>query len=194
MIDFSDLHVSLPVWIVSQVFMLFALVTIVISMQLKNKRRLLLAVGLVYIFYAINLALIQNWIVFVTIVVALVRNLIFAYYERRAEKGKQISNTTGWVTVFVFMLAIIIPTIFLWSWWFDWLLAAGSIPILIGAYVKGIHLFKTAIILKAILNIISFVFYLNLVGIIYETVVITSIIAFYIRLLVTKKVVPQEAE
>jgi len=187
MFDFSDLPVSLTLWIVSQVFMFFALVTIVISLQVKNKRNLLFLIGVCYVFFSLNLIFLQDWIVLITILVALCRNFVFAFFEHCAEKGKPLPKWVGQASVVFFIVALIVPTIFLWTWWFDWILIAGSIPIIIGAYFKGTHLLRVAIMVKAALNIINFVIFVNIIGIIFESFVIGSSIVFYIRLLVSKK-------
>jgi len=166
--------------------MSISLVFIVLSMQTCDKLKLLKLQSVASFFYCINLALIQNWIVFITLVVALLRNLVFAYLEHRERQGKGVSKHVGWGIVALFIPVLIVPTIFLWSWWLDWVLVLTSIPVLIGAYIKGTHLMRIGIIFKASFNIVSFIFFFNIVAIVVESIVLTSIFVFYIRFFIGK--------
>jgi len=118
--------------------------------------------------------------------VALVRNIVFAYLEYRNEQGKSVPSVVGWSIVMLFVPLLIVPTIFLWEWWFDWVLVLTSIPLLIGAYVKGTHFLRTGIIMKASLNIVNAVFFFNIVAIVAESIVVTSIFIFYGRFFIAK--------
>ena len=176
-----ELTVSLPLWIVSQVFAFIALAIIVFGMQVKRKRNTMICLALGCSMIAVSVAFLMNWVVFAIMTVAVLRNTQVAIFEHLRDKGKQINKNVEYGFLALFVVAYVVPIIFTWVWWVDWALLSVSLVILLAGTLKGIHLLRIASICYDGLMIVNHTVFFNVIGIITSSIVIGSILVFYVR-------------
>lgn len=182
-----ELTVPLPLWIASQVFGFICVALAMWSFQTKRKANTVLLIGIANIFSAVSLALLANWVVFSLISVAIVRSFTFYFIELRIEKGKPINRQITLIFTLLFMVASIIPVIFTWTWWFDWVLLVCSLFIIYGSWAKGIHLIRIACFSYDALSIVNHIMFFNIIGLVQSILLTGSVIVFYVRYFIKKR-------
>jgi len=175
------LTVSLPLWIASQVFGFICVALAMYARQLKRKANTVLVIGIANAFSAISLALLGNWVVFSLICVAIVRSMTFYFTELRIEQGKEIKKQITFIFMLVFMIASIIPVVFLWVWWFDWIILCGSLFVIFGNWAKGIHKIRIACATYDTLVVVNYIKFFNIIGIVQSALLVGAVVVFYIR-------------
>jgi len=195
MIDFFrsiEFHFHDPLWIVSQVFAFFALVTMFWSFQITNKIKMMVLLGLGTMFLAISAYFLSNYTLMVLFGLAAVRNYVFSYLDWRTSKGNIVPK---WVTYFfggVFVVSTVVSTVVLVhvlrvptaGVWLEWLICVTLIGLVIGNVLEGTNLMRISFVVNRIFNIINHAYFNNVIAVIIAMLTISSNIIFYIRQLV----------
>jgi len=178
--DFMNLipeGISLNIWILSQVFTLFALISIVIALTAKKKSKTLLFTIIFNAFSTVGSIFLQNWILAGIVGVATFRDIVFLLRETYAPDNKLLS-------LFTLILFLAISFTVSWltnNWWFDFLLMAAALFIIYGSWAKGVHLIRISRIVFCVLAIVNRAMRFDVIGIVIEVVCIVAIIYFYIK-------------
>ena len=187
-------------WWVSQIFALIALISFIWGWQIKNKVRMMVLIGIASTALVVSAAFLGNFSLAVLFGLAAIRNFVFAYLDWRIAKGKP---TAKWLTYFfagVFavstvtasMLFIFVPTLRQFvafngtAWWLELLIMVTLLGLILGNILKGTNLMRVSFMLNRVFNIISHVYFLNLIGVIIASMSIGSNIVYYSRMLVRR--------
>ena len=176
-----ELTASLELWIISQIFGLACLIFVVIGFNIKRKSKTMLFLSFANLSLVIALSLLGNWVVVSIMSVAFVRNFAFYFIEKRNEAGNPVGNKVTFTLTLLAMVAVTVLTLLLWDWWLDLLLLASTLFINLAKWMKGIHLFRIACFIYDSLVIVNFVIFFNIIGIVTQIIILSSIILFYIR-------------
>jgi len=168
-----------PDWITSQIIGFIAVLVGMYSLLVKRKTDTLMFGGFTSLFIALSVALLLNWVVFFISILAAVRNFLFAWFEYRKEKGREVKPQITFAAMLVFIVATIVAIAFTWEWWFDWILLVVTILIIYGSWAKGIHKIRIALITFDTLMIINFIIYFSILGIIMSAIFLSAGVAFY---------------
>jgi len=184
----SGLHVTLWVWILSQVIGVVVIVVTFISYQQRRKsKQLQISVGYHLLDMVANLMLL-NFAKAGMSVVASVKNFFFASVNKDgAKESKQSSRVLTFVVFSAINTAIMV---LIWAFisyhWFDWFLLVGVLGINYAKAAKGIHKLKIGILIFAIIEIINLIMFLNIIGIVAKLIAMMSIVIFYVRFFKSK--------
>ena len=196
-----DIPVSLPLWIVSQVFGAVALVAVIIAFQKKKRVSTLLLIAFANGISAVMHGFLTNWAMAGFTLAVTTRALIYAWMESRRQgteaheeavaSGKRYKVMRNWkvlpvwfeYTVLVAMLLLNLVALVITDkiHWFDYVLLGGMFFATYGGWAKGVHWIRLANIVMSSLIIINAVMFANLLSIITESFVIAAILLFYVR-------------
>lgn len=190
--DIVNIHVHNPIWIISQVFAFFALITMFWSFQIKDKLKMMLLLGLGTTFLAISAAFLGNWTLTVLFGVASVRNYVFCYFEWRGLKERPVRRLWWWFWAAVFIGATVVSTIVLVyimevdtvGAWLEWLITFTLAGLVIGNVITGTHLMRISFVANRAFNIINHWYFSNIIAVFIACMTISSNIIFYVRQLV----------
>lgn len=160
--DFFFGHSTL--WLIGQVFGIFAIVFGFISYQVKTQRRLLFMQGTVAFLFCIHYGLLGAYTGLAMNTVALIRNIV---YDRLKDKGTKLVPC-----IFIVILCGI--SVFTWDGWYSIFVILG---IGINTYCmsfKNPQNVRKSIFVSSPLVLLYDVFTLSVGGIIYESVAIIS--------------------
>ena len=170
-------------WIASQILGLVALCTVFISFQQKTKVRTLLFSSIGQLLGIIAMSLLLNWVLAGIFAISLIRNLTFILLDKKA---KRISDTVSISVLCFFLICTTLIVFFTREWWFDWLLLVASLFSTYGKWAKGIHLIRISAVCFAMLSIVNHIIFSNLMAILIEATLLTSIAVFYVRYFTNK--------
>ncbi|MCL2355970.1 MAG: YgjV family protein [Defluviitaleaceae bacterium] len=190
--DIIHYHSRNPIWITSQVFAFFALVTMFWSFQIKDKLKMMLLLGLGTTFLAISAAFLGNWTLTVLFGVASLRNYVFCYFEWRGLKNRPVARKWWWVWAAIFISTTVISTIVLVyivqvdtaGAWLEWLITITLSGLVIGNVISGTHLMRVSFVANRAFNIINHWYFSNIIAVIIACLTISSNIIFYTRELI----------
>lgn len=190
--DIIHIHSRNLIWIVSQVFAFFALVTMFWSFQITDKLKMMLLLGLGTTFLAISAAFLGNWTLTVLFGVASLRNYVFCYFEWRGLKDRPVARFWWWFWAAIFIGATVISTIVLVyivqvdtvGAWLEWLITITLSGLVIGNVIAGTHLMRISFVANRAFNIINHWYFSNIIAVFIACMTITSNIIFYIRELI----------
>jgi len=178
-----------PMWVVSQVFAFFALVTMFWSFQIKDKLKMMLLLGLGTTFLSVSAALLGNWTLTVSFGIASVRNYVFCYFEWRALKERAVAKwlwyffagvfifvTTGSTVVLVHIIQVETSGI-----WVEWMICLTLIGLIIGNVITGTNLMRLSFMANRAFNIINHWYFNNVIAVFIACMTISSNLIFYIR-------------
>jgi len=188
-----ELTVSLPLWIISQIAIFLAVVLQVVAFQIKNKTTMLFFAGTWSALIAISTGLLLNWVVCGILAISAVRNWVFAYFEHRRTKGKEVHQNITLALFLLFSAFIIISVALTWVWWLDWVLLATVLTISYGGYAKGIHIFRLGYIAYYSFVIVNHLVFFNVVGIAQSVLLLGAMAVFYFRFFKNKMKPKDEA-
>ena len=185
-------RVPLATWIWSQVFAFISLIFSVWSWQVKNKVRMMFLIGMFSAFLVMSAFLLINYTLALLFGLAAIRNFVFCYLDWRVEKGKYVAKWLPYFFAIFFASATIISTIVLVyiiqvdtvGAWLEWLICITLLGLIMGNILKGTNLMRISFIANRTFNIINHYAFNNLIAVIIALLSISSIIIFYIRLLV----------
>ena len=191
-----------PVWWVSQVFALIALITFVWGWQIKNKVRMMTLIGIASTALVVSASLLGNWSLGVLFGLAAIRNFVFAYLDWRKSKGKHVANWLPYFFAGVFAISTITATtLFLTvpvlrervaviggrtAWWLELLIMVTLLGLILGNILKGTNLMRVSFVLNRVFNIINHVVFANLIAVIIAALSIGSNLVYYLRMLIRK--------
>ena len=192
--EFFTFDVSLGRWIASQIVGLISLIIVFIAFQSKTKKKTLFFMCIGSACGVIGFALLGNYVMAGIFISVLARNLVFLWLEIRYIKtGKELKKSLSLPLLVIFIAMTVVG---MWipfdGWWFDWLLLAASILSLIGKWMKGPHWIKLSVVPWAMFGMYNSFVFRNLMGILIELVVLTSIAMFYVKWLRSKKASVEE--
>jgi hypothetical protein len=187
--DIINVHIYNPIWIVSQVFAFFALVTMFWSFQIREKLRMMLLLGLGTSFLAISAAFLDNWTLAVLFGIASMRNFVFCYFEWRGLKNRAVPKWLWYFFAFVFIGATVASTIILvhvvqvpvHSAWLEWCICLTLIGLVVGNVIAGTHLMRVSFVANRVFNIINHWYFSNIIAIFIACMTIFSNLLFYTR-------------
>ena len=199
-------QINNPVWWVSQVFALIALITFVWGWQIKNKVKMMTLIGIASTALVISASLLGNFSLGVLFGLAAVRNFVFAYLDWRKSKGKHVANWLPYLFAAIFaastitasLLFISVPSLRRYiafdgtAWWLELCIMLTLLGLILGNILKGTNLMRVSFVLNRIFNIINHVYFLNLIAVIIATLSIGSNIVYYIRMLITQIKKPKQ--
>ena len=196
MIDFFrsiEFHFHDPLWIVSQVFAFFALVTMFWSFQITNKIKMMVLLGIGTMFLAISAYFLSNYTLMVLFGLAAIRNYVFSYLDWRTSKGNIVPKSVTYFFAGVFVASTVISTVVLVyifrvptvGAWLEWLICITLIGLIIGNVLEGTNLMRISFVVNRVFNIINHAFFNNVIAVIIAMLTISSNIIFYIRQLVS---------
>jgi len=181
-----EIPVVLWMFIISQVFGAINIIIAFIKFQYKEKAKTLQLSAVGNVFKALNYAFLLNWSLAGLKVVSIFKNLFFA----KTSKGE----VKLWKSILGFVLfSLISIAVVFWAWWFsrlwyEWVILAVVLFANFGKWVKGIHIMRSSQLIYRLAMIVnSIFFFFNPTNLIKAVAVITSIIIFYIRLLIGKR-------
>ena len=187
-----ELNFHDPIWVISQIFAFFALITMFWSFQIKNKIKMMVLLGLGTMFLAISALFLENYTLMVLFGLAAIRNYVFSYLDWRVVKGKYVakwlpyffagvfvSSTVASTVILVYVLQV--PTV---GAWLEWLICITLIGLIIGNVLEGTDLMRVSFVVNRIFNIINHAYFNNAIAVIIACLTISSNIIFYIRQLV----------
>jgi len=181
--DFSNINFAL--WIPSQIFAFFALIVMVYAMAIsKTKTKTMIAIIVFNLLMTVSVALLFNWLLVGIYSVAILRDLIFIWREKRYPNHRAISYTT----LILFLLISIVIAGFTINWQqlpleltLAILLQLLALFIIYGAWAKGVHMIRISRFAFCILAIINHLIFQNYIAIVIEAFAICAIIVFYIK-------------
>lgn len=168
-------HITLPIWIVSQIITVIALIMIIFAMQAKVKTKTLILTILFNFLMATATILLQNWILVGIFGVAVFRDLVFIWREKYFPNNQPISYTT----LVLFLVISTVVSLFTASWWFDYLLMTCSLFVIFGSWAKGIHLIRISRFVLSSLAIVNHIMFFNITGVVVEVFSLLAITYFY---------------
>lgn len=170
----------------SQVFAVFALISIFITFQWKKKSTLLVWQALTNACLAASYALLFDWIGTALLVTATIRCICFALMRKKENIQKMFS-----VSALLFFLVVhCISILLLWEGWFDFILLIGIILLTIGLWQKGGNFVRFATMIYAALMIIHNIAVDNWAAVAVDFVTIAAIFVYYHRLRKCRKSMP----
>jgi len=182
----TELPVVLWMFILSQVFGAINIIIAFVKFQYKEKAKTLKLSAIGNVFKSLNYAFLLNWSLAGLKVVSIFKNLFFA----KTSKGE----VKLWKSILGFVIFSLISTavVFVAWWfsrhWFEWVILAVVVFANFGKWAKGIHIMRLSQLVYRLAMIVNSIFiFLNPTNLIKAVAVITSIMIFYIRLLVEKR-------
>ncbi|MCL1844894.1 MAG: YgjV family protein, partial [Defluviitaleaceae bacterium] len=187
-----NIHIRNPIWIVSQVFAFFALVTMFWSFQIKDKLKMMLLLGLGTTFLSISAAFLGNWTLTVLFGVASLRNYVFCYFEWRGLKDRPVARKWWWIWAAIFIGTTVVSTIVLVyivqvdtvGPWLEWLITITLSGLVIGNVIAGTHLMRISFVANRAFNIINHWYFSNIIAVFIACMTISSNFIFYTRELI----------
>ena len=188
-------YVRWEFWIPSQIFAFFALIAMIYAMQTKSKAKTLIAVMIFNALMLISTALLWwqplfNWVLVGIYGVAIARDLVFLWREKKYPNNNKLSITT----LIIFLSISVTVAGFTMNFSQDaWLLTLAiviqcvALFIIYGAWAKGVHLIRISRIVGASIILIQHILFQNFTAIVVEVVSISAVILFYIRFFTQKK-------
>jgi len=181
--NFYDINWAL--WIPSQIFAFFALIVMVYAMAIsKTKTRTLIAIIIFNTLMTVSVALLSNWLLVGIYFVAIFRDLVFIWREKKHPNNNALSLTT----LFSFLIIAIIIAGFTIDWRLpSWELTLAvciqlmALFIIYGAWAKGIHMIRISRFAFCTLAIVNHMIFQNYIAIVIEAFAICAIIVFYIK-------------
>ncbi|MCL2570286.1 MAG: YgjV family protein [Firmicutes bacterium] len=187
-----EFDVPLWQWILSQVIAVINLGLVFFAFQVKNKTRTLLIFAFVLFLGVWMNVLLENYVPAGMLGVSALRNVAYAWLERRREVWKKASV----VILFAFILLSAGSLYFTFTGhWFDFVIGGGIILVTYTSWARGIHRIRFGQIIMSCIWIVNSVMFQNYIQIITDIIIIGSIILFYVRYLRAKekiKVAPLE--
>ena len=187
-----ELNFHDPIWIISQIFAFFALITMFWSFQIKNKIKMMVLLGLGTMFLAFSAVFLENYTLTVLFGIAAVRNYVFSYIDWRISKGKYVAKWVPYFFAGVFIVSTVASTVILVyiiqvpivGAWLEWLICITLIGLIIGNILEGTNLMRISFVVNRVFNIINHAYFNNAIAVIIATLTISSNIIFYIRQLI----------
>jgi hypothetical protein len=170
-------NIGLPIWILSQVFAFFALISIILAFQSKTKTKTLLFTIAFNSFMSVATILLQNYVLTGIVAVAVLRDITFILRE----KYRPDSKVWSYLSLFFFLALSLTVSLITATWWFDYLLLVTALFLIYGSWAKGVHLIRISRVAFCALVIVNHVINYNYVGIVIEVFSILSIAVFYIK-------------
>ena len=188
-IDLSGVNMSL--WIVSQIFAALALVVIIYAMIFsKTKTKTLYAIIVFNILMIVSTALLKNWLPAGIYAVAIVRDFVFIWREKKHPINKNLAVAT----LVAFLIISTAVSCFTINWSLPSLQLALAVAIqlmalfvIYGAWAKGIHLMRISRFSLNVFYIFNYIIFQNYVALMVSTFTLISIIVFYVRFLEKKR-------
>jgi len=182
---------SNPLWWVSQVFALIALVFFVWGWQIKNKITVMVLIGFASISLVVSAGFLENFSLSVLFGLAAIRNFVFAYLDWRTSKNRALPKWINYtfagvfatltITASVLFMTVLTPYVRIHSWWLEMLICVTLLGLIAGNVFKGTNLMRISFVLNRTFNIINYIFFANLIAIIVASISIGSILVYYIR-------------
>jgi len=183
LIDLSG--VNMPLWIVSQIFAFLALIVIVYAMVFsKTKTKTLVLIICYNALMFVSTALLSNWLLSGVYSVAIFRDLVFIWREKKHPSNKNLAVAT---LLFFWVISATVAC-FTINWGLPSLQLALAIVIqclsffvIFGAWAKGVHLIRISRFTFDVFAIINYIIFQNYIAILINLFAMASIIVFYVR-------------
>jgi len=175
--------VDFYIWVLSQVFALFALICIVIAFQSRSKDKTLLLTIIFNIFMTVSALLLKNYIIVGIVSIAVIRDASFLLREKHKPNDKILS----YINLIVILIISFTVLIFVSTTLLDYLLMVSALFLIYGSWAKGVHLIRISRVTYNILAAINHLYVGNYISILIECFTTASIIIFYIRLFIKIK-------
>lgn len=174
----------LYLWILSQVAVFFSICFAVWSYLVKDRSKTLFINTIACFFLCGSCMLLSNWVLAGLLVLAMVRNIFFWILDKRPTK---YNNYIRWAGVFLLLVATVLIVVFLRTWWFDWVMLAANIYIIIVMSINNIHWLRSAFILGDSASIVNHLNVFNIIGIVQCCIQIVANLIFYVLFFTSKK-------
>ena len=173
-----EIDVPLPLWIISQAIGVVILGLVFWANQIKAKEKTLIVFSVASLLAAVATALIGNYVASAVFLVVTFRNLVFAWL------AKPGNNVPQWLSVGALVFFIIAGTAAIYLtmvWWFDWVIMGLLAIRVYGTWRSGPHWIRLCGVLMAFAMIVNHAVFLNLMGILAESVILISVFIWYLR-------------
>ena len=191
---FSEIPVAIPLFIASQVAGFVAFIIAIIGHSSKHRERTFSCFGIANTLIAISAAILLNWVFAILSISAAMRNFTFYFIEKRKLKGKAPPHWVLAVVAIVFIIMVIVPTIFIWQWWVDWMIVIAAILVIIISLTKSAVLLRIPFIMADTFITINHIKFFNIIGAVQSSTFITIAIIFLIRHTGKKRKKPEAKE
>ncbi len=159
-------------FILSQIFVIFALIAFVFSMLSKQKENILYYRIPFIVLYAISFALQGLWVAFATILFSVVSTIVFYRFERKGEKP-------NFCILMMFLFILLLINYLSWGGILDLLPTGTSLLLMWTFWQNNAKVLRIMVLIASTSMIIYNILVLNYMGIIVEFFIqILQIIAF----------------
>jgi len=170
--------VSIPWFVISQVFGVMILIVIFITFQQKNKERLLLWSIFMMVLFFLMWAALDQWTIAAISGVGAVRNVAFYWLKKNQDRVSRGMS----IAILVVFIAFTVTVGFLTrSEWFDLVIIISSSFFVIALWQNNPHILRFIGFINGGIFLAVNILLLNIMGMLIELSFITSIIVFYIR-------------
>ena len=182
MFDFSE--IDFRFWIPSQVIAFVALLVMIYAMQAKTKTKTLVSIIIFNTLMGSALLILGDWQIAGIHAVAIARDLVFLWREKKYPDNKKISIAT--LVLFLVASCVVAGFTINWQDSAGWLTLAifiqlSALGIIFGAWAHGVHLIRLSRLFSASIIMANHFRMQNPTAIVVEIVSITAIFVFYIR-------------
>jgi len=180
---FNFENVNWNTWIPSQAIAFIALLVMIYAMLAKTKMRTLIAIIIFNTLMGSTMLLIGDFQVAGMHGVAIARDLVFLWREKKYPNNKKLSVAA--LALFLAISSVVAAFTINWGDSSGWLALAiiiqiTAMGIIFGAWAHGVHFVRLSRLLSASVIIANHVRHQNPTAILVEIVSIVSIIIFYI--------------
>ena len=168
---------SSATYIASQVVTLVAFSFLGISFLIKNRARiLLLSVAFSMVMIASH-SLLAAWVGVGMSIISILRNIVFwAVDSKKSEENKNRIIWIDWITITVFSIAMVVTTYFTQDGWMTWFGFMASIVFTLALWQKNVLVYRILGFLSSVCWVVFHIAIENLVGLIFESVLLAIIL------------------
>ena len=161
-------------YILSQLFIIINYIFLVITYQLKNRKKILIFNNLAIIFTLLSFYLLNGFSAVAVSIISLVRNLLFMFADKKNNKKLDLS-----ILILIIILTII-SGIYTFEGFWSLMPVIAAILYTFSIWQKNTKIFRLLGILVSILWILYDIYVFSIFAVILEsTVLISSVIGYF---------------
>lgn len=194
---FINTDIPLYMWIISQVFGLFVIVSVFMTFQMKKKTWILWGMAIANTMSVFMHAFLGNWAVAAISAVTALKSVSFIWTTKKEGKIPAWFSFSIFVFFSLFAAGAVAFTHFgpmdnPNANWYDWVILGAQIIANFTQWRLGPHWIRASSALFSILAIVNNIMFLNVMGLINSGIKLTSIALIYIRLGREKKLITNQ--
>ena len=165
---------NMPLFIISQILMAFALACAIYSFYCKERKRFFIFQLSCQVLYAISYALLASWIGFITLLIACIKSTLFLIYAKKGIKP-ELAELVIFESVIIAIGAVTFNSIYCLF------LIVGNLLIIHATWQNNIIVLIVEQIIASIFIALYNLTVANYIGSIYEIVVIAFVVISLIK-------------